>query len=466
MSNVSIAQIYPELENIQILERDAIRIIDSNYKRRFCPDKSELTKESMTVNIDELTELKSGRYTIFLEGAHFEIFFHKGESQKMYVMLESARKLTPTKSPLPRFQRWSWCHSTPYSWVVFSDPMYYEYDDLNPGWFYGNKNVNYRELVVKIINKFCELLDVDNDNIVFYGSSSGGTAAIHCAALMNKGTAVAINPQLDFKNENHLIRQFHENVSDINLLKPDNFFRNDPCRLIRESGNNVQYILIENLRSKGDMNHLSYLSKVNNIQPVYGLSKFKNTTVLVYDCDTRSVTTHSAVDTNQLFFAIDFLTQIVKETDSIEEYKPLYRWVVDLWKEYYVLTDKIAYYKNRQLQKIIINNIVLCANQEEQYKCYKYSKIKQNYKYTLEIKKDDIFCTADTITIGIYDSKNKKMDIINNYTIKNDIFFKFNVKGNCDNKHITIFSGIRGNTKNNSLKIKKIIITEESENQL
>ena len=67
---------------------------------------------------------------------------------------------------------------------------------LMTAWFYGTREHWLLEDVVALIRAVCRHLSLGIVDVVFYSSSSGGTAALSAAALIDGALAIAVNPQI------------------------------------------------------------------------------------------------------------------------------------------------------------------------------------------------------------------------------------------------------------------------------
>ena len=146
----------------------------------------------------ENKSLPATRFYTRVGSARIEGFFHKGKSSVLYVMFGGSRTRSGGKAlaPLPSFYRWSWYQETDASLVSLEDPMFYTFPECTLGWYYGTKEEDYRQYCARCIGKIAELLNIENKDIVLYGSSGGGTAAIGVSRYLTGCSVVAINPQI------------------------------------------------------------------------------------------------------------------------------------------------------------------------------------------------------------------------------------------------------------------------------
>ncbi len=119
------------------------------------------------------------------------------KSNVLIVAFPSA--LAKNESGEPIYHRWSWGEKFDTNFVSLSDPSFKKVGLLG-GWFIddGDRDIiqEYSVLIKKIANE----LGIDNENIVFYGSSMGGFGALMTATYFEGSLCVAEVPQLDLRN--------------------------------------------------------------------------------------------------------------------------------------------------------------------------------------------------------------------------------------------------------------------------
>lgn len=100
----------------------------------------------------------------------------------------------------PYFHRWSWYDDFDENFLVYSDPSHYFSDKIHLGWYVGDKDTWYLEVISNIIKKIAKNRNVTNNNILFYGSSGGGFAAIGLGALIKDSNILVNNAQFFVMN--------------------------------------------------------------------------------------------------------------------------------------------------------------------------------------------------------------------------------------------------------------------------
>ena len=140
--------------------------------------------------------LVDGNYKFEIDQTQVDAFFLKKDSPYLLVFFSGARD--PNKSVLPYYNRWSWADKMPGSCLYISDPTFnINPQDLKLAWYIGTEKHDWMQSILKIIKKIIETMGIKEDNVIFYGSSGGGFAALKAVGLLNNGVAIAINPQTD-----------------------------------------------------------------------------------------------------------------------------------------------------------------------------------------------------------------------------------------------------------------------------
>lgn len=111
----------------------------------------------------------------------------------LFIMFHAA--FDRTKVALPVFARWNYGKVLGGHVLSVCDPTLYLDDELRVGWYIGSRCADPMPVLLGTANRVRELLGLTDDQVVFYGSSGGGFAALRAAASCRVGRAVVINPQ-------------------------------------------------------------------------------------------------------------------------------------------------------------------------------------------------------------------------------------------------------------------------------
>ena len=340
----------------QTRENDSLKTILDETRKARQADASMLAAEPREFSVGEENErLPEIRFYTLLGSARIEGFFHQGNMSKLYVMFDGSRSRSGGRdlAPLPSFSRWSWHKQTDASLVSIEDPMFYTFPQCTLGWYYGTKDEDYRQYCAQCIGKIADLLHIENDDIILYGSSGGGTAAIGVSRYLPGCTVVAINPQIFL--DMYPYSEELEKITGMRLrTEADRFIRNDNCRIIRENPGSM-YFLIENVRSDGDyVTQFRALCKNAGINPGFGIEKNGNIVSWLYDAQ-GAPSTHSSVENTAIFKMIDMLIGYVRDGRNIDEIKHLYDVVNEFWYERYSLM-RTKYYQNQKIKELTAEN--------------------------------------------------------------------------------------------------------------
>ena len=185
--------------NVSSTEDDTV---DFTRYRLYRQNIETVTHNPEQINYNKFTdiELKTGRYSVLIGGARFEIFLKTSSSEYLYVFLSGAHMGGP------HFHRWSWGQFSNSNALCIDDPMHFLFEDLKMGWFLGVPGQNYAYYTSVLIKSVASKLNIPYENIILYGDSAGGAASILISQYIENCFSVSINPQIlpqpdNLKNE-------------------------------------------------------------------------------------------------------------------------------------------------------------------------------------------------------------------------------------------------------------------------
>lgn len=135
----------------------------------------------------------------FLKGVFgYHIIYFPHESSNLFILMPSA--VEADQHNMPIFHRWRRANNGqfPGKVICIADPMAQMYPHLPYTAFMGTSKHDSIKEIANFIERFASAHDVKN--IIFYGSSAGGFAALSAAAEIRGATAVAINSQTNVHN--------------------------------------------------------------------------------------------------------------------------------------------------------------------------------------------------------------------------------------------------------------------------
>lgn len=150
----------------------------------------------------------------------FDFIFFPSSKQNLFVLCASA--IIPGINPVPNFYRWTWAVNNmfPGNVIVVSDPTFYLDPELSAGWLVGTKEEDATLNFCEIVKAFIKVLKIPYRNIVFWGSSAGGFAAMQLCKYFPGSAAVAVNAQTDiykFEKYGPLYRLSFKGLSDAEI---------------------------------------------------------------------------------------------------------------------------------------------------------------------------------------------------------------------------------------------------------
>lgn len=146
-------------------------------------------------NLDYNTLFSNNNKQIVItkQGEDFYFKLHLKEiSEKLVVFSNGA--IDPEKREPPIFMRESWVNEMTYS-TIFIDEKTVHGNNLKLGWGIGNSERHFLKDYSDIIKKIAYLIELENKNIFYYGSSAGGFMSMALAAMHGETNAIVNNPQ-------------------------------------------------------------------------------------------------------------------------------------------------------------------------------------------------------------------------------------------------------------------------------
>ncbi|MET3352002.1 UNVERIFIED_ORG: hypothetical protein ABID57_003715 [Arthrobacter sp. UYEF1] len=149
------------------------------------------------VEIENYEPLLDERHAVKLEidSVDFDFFSDlRSGSRKLVVFGQDA--INRDVNPLPYFYRWSWLPQLEASAIILNDPSLYARNDLLAGWWVGTQSRDYVKEAVGIVSKIAGALEIENNDITFFGASAGGYSALAMASCLPGSRAIVDIPQV------------------------------------------------------------------------------------------------------------------------------------------------------------------------------------------------------------------------------------------------------------------------------
>lgn len=454
-------EFYRNCEDIW-LSTQIYKDVDELNRKRNDIDKSLVTSDQVyELNIENIVELPDGRIRILINGTKFECMFKKGKNDKLWVFPSAARTRANGRANIPLFERWSYYNILQDSILCVSDPMYYDYPELNCGWFWGNDEHNYREYLAQIVSKIVEYLEINKDNVIFMGVSAGGTTSIHTAAIFGHGTAISINGQLNFETEKrtHRLSDFKQCTS-IDPTKSDKFGRNKIYEAVKEA-RGVKFIIATNSCSYADItDQLMYFCEKNGHNPKLGLTVADNIVYWLYEVHCKNA--HNAFDDKNIIFTLEYLININK--DNVNDYNQLYMLFSSFWNAKYINSEKIIpvepsfevvpniendfkFEKTKEYKNIVIEKA------DNKYNRFSLKDFESGKVYLIKFNAS-VEENSSLYTLGLFDSIRK--NFIFKYGFSNDKDYTVAFYCNNPNLELCVYSGLYSQADNKKLIVNSI----------
>ncbi|WP_245629066.1 glycosyl transferase family 2 [Alicyclobacillus shizuokensis] len=130
--------------------------------------------------------------TVNWNGVKFEFLIKINVNSPNLLVFSSGAMVT--KVNLPYFQRHSWIYDFEDSMIYYNDPTLY-LGDIPLGWGQGTWDRFYLKDIATILTKLIGKIGVNQQNVLFYGSSGGGFMSLILAGYIRDSTALVNCPQ-------------------------------------------------------------------------------------------------------------------------------------------------------------------------------------------------------------------------------------------------------------------------------
>ncbi|EHS7182862.1 glycosyl transferase [Staphylococcus pseudintermedius] len=146
-----------------------------------------------TMTKEDLLKANNQKVKLIVDEIDFYIFINiKPNNQRLLVHTNGAINIK--KSQPPVFLRNSWRDDFDANCLFIDDRTIHD-SEVNLGWGLGTKERHYVNDYARISQKVSQLLNVEDNQVTYYGSSGGGFVSILLATLHNHSRAIVNNPQ-------------------------------------------------------------------------------------------------------------------------------------------------------------------------------------------------------------------------------------------------------------------------------
>lgn len=225
-----------------------------------------------------LSFLKSVNYDVFGVNKYninfnFKLYL-KPNNDKLLVFSNGA--LNPQKNTPPVFMRAKWADDFDANCLYIDDRTIHN-NGLRIGWGIGTRTRHYLEDYSTIVKKISSLLEINPEDIIYFGSSAGGFMSMMLATMHEGTTAIVNNPQT-YVHKYHrpavekMYKTIFPTMSEKTILK--NYGTRLSVTSMMKSKKHVPNILyIQNALHKPDME--AHYETFNKMLDTYKLDKKK-----------------------------------------------------------------------------------------------------------------------------------------------------------------------------------------------
>ncbi len=302
---------------LQCGEKNADLVSDVANLRKVPSSKDELCENHPHLSLDDLDSNIPQNFSVDIGTANFDCYFKDSDSDYLFVSLRSWR--SPGER-LYAFQRWTYSSFVNARFLAVNNPMYYYHPDLNTGYYIGSNDENYLEYLADIVKRIAKTCGIKNERIILFGSSSGGTAAIHCGYLIPGSFSVSINSQL----LPDIIQGLKDNLSNSGIeLSELEKERSDTGYCI-ENGSS-RHLFISNIASSMDWEPLIRYCNRRGMHLHYGFNASEDNRFFVWLFEAYGVGKnggHHAWENRPMMYAIEYVYKSIIERGFIDPLLP------------------------------------------------------------------------------------------------------------------------------------------------
>lgn len=282
-------------------------------------------------------------------GVELPVFYSPGKkkSQVLWVLFSAGGPRRKLRSFYPLFDRISWVTNYFQSpCLIFEDPSYYYNTEIQDGWYLGTYTKSYHEMIVDCLKNILVELGLPNEALRFFGSSTGGTAAMWVSEQFAGSICIASNPQIDISiwptysstcqilQDNHL--QWPTNVQSVVQNKNSRLF--------------ISFNLVDAYDKEQVSVLCSYLNTENQVVNMNkeGVYSVDNKFIWFYNIQTQVNNPHNVLPLFGMLMPIESLFFHKMPPEAIQMNFAAYR---DLMRDYYQVYDALLSKNSANVKK-------------------------------------------------------------------------------------------------------------------
>lgn len=252
----------------------------------------KISSDTFIMNLNQVKFYKNCEVKI-LNNWTIPIKYQRFNERKKHIVLFNGA--LSKKTNYYTYHRVTWINKFKANMLNIYDSTLSLRQDFTLGWYQGKLNDRLMPYIFEIIEKLKKDNNLNNSDLIFYGSSGGGWTALKFAEYFKGSVAVAINPQINIldyhsskarkmilehsfnKNSEEYVRKNFSNDIEIDAKKfiPSNEDSRD---------NFSRFILVQNIQDPHHFNsHFSPFWAKFSDSVTSGWDKFNHNYAIVYD---------------------------------------------------------------------------------------------------------------------------------------------------------------------------------------
>ncbi len=322
-----------------IFDAGNIEDIESLRGRLYACNRDWVDQDPVVTDKDQL-QFVSGQYRYAVEhnGIRYEmLYLPKKNSRRqpcdLFVSLCGGGR---QNKPYPYFLRWKYANFLDGDYLCIEDPMYALNSFKKVQWYYGTESVSYLHELVPVLRRIMEQFHISGEQLCFFGSSGGGTAALQLANMIDGSSAIALNPQFDLYRWKPEVTKFFREGLHIDLSRQDMFQRN----MLQLTNRKSTFLICMNMASPRDRRQFSDFSLRTGIPCRYGLSQHGNIITVLHMSHGASL--HGSFPLELEFVLLQYVLKAAKthaDLDVLRNFSVFYNEVLN---RHYVNAAQLA----------------------------------------------------------------------------------------------------------------------------
>lgn len=208
-----------------------------------------------TLTKEDLLNANNQKVKLIVDGIDFYIFIHiKPNTDRLLVHSNGA--IDKNKAQPPVFLRKNWRDDFDAHCLFIDDRTIHD-SPLSLGWGLGTKDRYYVEDYARMSQKVSQLLNVEDHQVTYYGSSGGGFISMMLAIYHQNSRAIVNNPQtyVHRYSRNHVLKAYQFVFGNISFNEVNQTYANrvSATSLMKKCNYIPEILYIQNRLSHRDM---------------------------------------------------------------------------------------------------------------------------------------------------------------------------------------------------------------------